>query len=168
MPAEKKLFLVCRKSGRIVGFNQRGWLFGLLLPLIGVLALIWWLVRVIPKPARADYPCQRVGLPIALQGIATMLSLFAVPVTFRKTRKLLYAHRYAAAAICLVLCIGSSLVVRTVCEYAARAEDTGTFTPSDGPNQPMGAARGIFPGRVAWAYDLSACKWNGSLVRQNQ
>ena len=162
MPAEKKLFLVCRKSGKIVGFNQRGWLFRLLLPLIGVLALLWWLVRVIPKPSRADYPCQRVALPIAFQGIALLASLFAVPVTFRKTRKFLYEHRYAAAAICLVLCIGSSLAVRTVCENATRAEDTGTFTPSDGPNQPIGTARGIFPGRVAWAYDLDACKWNGT------
>ncbi len=161
-PAENKLFLVCCKSGKVVGFNQRGWLFRLLLPLIGVLALIWWLVRVLPKPSRADYPCQRVGLPIALQGIAMLIALFAAPVSFRKTRKFLSEHRYAAAAICLGLCLGCSLVVRTVCEYAAKAEDTGTFTPSDGPNQPIGTARGIFPGRVAWAYDLSACQWNGS------
>ena len=162
MPAGKKLFLVCRKSGKIVGFNQRGWLFRMLLPLIGGLALLWWLIRVIPKPSRADYPCQRVALPIAFQGITLLAGLFAVPVTFRKTRKLLYAHRYAAAAIGLALCAGGSLAVRTVCENAAKAEDTGTFTPSDGPNQPMGTARGIFPGRVAWACDLSACKWNGS------
>ena len=44
----------------------------------------------------------------------------------------------------------------------ARAEDTGTFTPSMGPNQPVGTARGIFPGRVAWSYDLSACNWDGT------
>jgi len=44
----------------------------------------------------------------------------------------------------------------------ARAEDTGTFTPSRGPNQPVGTARGIFPGRVAWSYDLSACNWDGT------
>ena len=37
----------------------------------------------------------------------------------------------------------------------------GTFTPSDDPNQPIGTARGINPGRVAWAYDLSACNWDG-------
>jgi hypothetical protein len=161
MRAEKKLFLICRKSGKIVGFNKEGWLFRLLLPLIGVLALVWWLVRVIPKPSRADYPCQRVGLPIALQGVAMLMSLFVLPVSFSKTRKFLNAHRYAAAAVCLVLCLGCSLVVRNVCESAALAEDTGTFTPADGPNQPIGTARGIFPGRVAWAYDLSACKWNG-------
>jgi hypothetical protein len=161
MPAEKKLFLVCRKSGKIVGFNRRGWLFRLLLPLMGVLALVWWLVRVIPKPSRADYPCQRVGLPIALQGIAMTIGLFALPVSFRKFRKFLDEHRYEAAAVCLVLCLGCSLLVRAICEYTAHAEDTGTFAPAEGPNQPMGTGRGIFPGRVAWAYDLSACKWDG-------
>lgn len=162
MPLETNLFLVCRKSGKIVGFNRRGWLFRLLLPLIGALALCWWLVRVIPKPSRADYPCQRVGLPIAFQGITALLSLFALPVSFHKTRKFLREHCYAAAAACLVLGVACSVLVRAVCESAARAEDTGTFTPADGPNQPIGTARGIFPGRVAWAYDPAACKWNGT------
>ena len=162
MPLQKKMFLVCRKSGRIVGFNQRGWLFRWLLPVTGVLALIWWLVRVLPKPSRADYPCQRVGLPIALQGITTLLGLFIAPITFRKARKLLHENRYAAALICLVICIGGSIAVRSLCENVAKAEDTGTFIPSDGPNQPMGKARGIFPGRVAWAHDAGACTWNGT------
>ena len=161
MPSANKLFLVCRKSGKIVGFNQCGWLFRLLLPLIGLLALVWWLVRVIPKPARADYPCQRVGLAVAFQGVALLMSLFAVPALFRRTRKYISQHRYALAVICLVLGVGCSLVVRSVFEATARAEDTGTFAPSDGPNQPMGTARGIFPGRVAWAYDLGACTWDG-------
>jgi hypothetical protein len=161
MPSANKLFLVCRKSGKIVGFNQRGWLFRLLLPLIGILTLIWWLVRVIPKPSRAEYPCQRVGLPIALDALVMILSLFALPITFRKTRKFLLQHRYAAAAFCLVLCVACSLFVRMICENTARAEDTGTFMPSDQPNQPIGKARGIFPGRVAWAHAPGACTWDG-------
>ncbi|MDO5577499.1 MAG: DUF362 domain-containing protein, partial [Fibrobacter sp.] len=45
--------------------------------------------------------------------------------------------------------------------FDIRAEDTGIFTPSDNPNEPIGTARGIFPGRVAWAYDSSACTWDG-------
>lgn len=37
----------------------------LFFPLIGLGALVWFLVRVIPKPSRATYPCQRAAFPIA-------------------------------------------------------------------------------------------------------
>ena len=37
----------------------------LLFPLMGLLALVWFLLRVIPKPSRAAYPCQQVAMPLA-------------------------------------------------------------------------------------------------------
>ncbi len=39
--------------------------------------------------------------------------------------------------------------------------DMGQFVPTDKPNTPMGIARGIHPGRVAWAYDGKAAAWDG-------
>lgn len=39
--------------------------------------------------------------------------------------------------------------------------DMGLFVPTDAPNTPMGIARGIHPGRVAWAYDPKAAAWDG-------
>ena len=33
--------------------------------LVGFFSLIWFLIRVIPKPSRAMYPCQRAAFPIA-------------------------------------------------------------------------------------------------------
>ena len=161
MPAEKGLFLVCRKSGRIVGFNRSWRYFRLSLPVVGVLALIWYLVRVIPKPSRAAYPCQRVAAPIALGGISYFLSLFGLVTACRQARKFIRQHCYALAGVCLVVGLACAAVMIRQNEATARAEDTGTFTPSEGPNQPMGAARGINPGRVAWGYDLTACNWDG-------
>ena len=87
MPAEKGLFLVCRKSGKIVGFNRRSRWGRCLFPLAGALALIWYLVRVLPKPSRAAYPCQQVGAPIAFGGIVYLISIFGLVAAFRKTRK---------------------------------------------------------------------------------
>ncbi len=161
MPVENKWFRVCGKTGRVVGFNrnyrQSRWLF----PVVGLAALVWYLVRVIPKPARAAYPCQRVAAPIAFGGVFYLLSLFGLVTCFRKTRKLLYQHRFAAAVICLMIGLVCAAVVQNLNETKVYAESTGTFTPSMGPNQPVGIARGIFPGRVAWSYDLSACNWDG-------
>jgi len=161
MPVEKGPLLVCGKTGRVVGLNRKyrwaRWLF----PIAGLVALVWYLVRVIPKPARADYPCQRVAAPIAFGGVAYLLSILGLVTAFRKTRKFMFQHRYAAAAVCLLIGLACATVVRDMSETNAFAEDTGTFTPSDGPNQPIGTARGINPGRVAWSYDLSACNWDG-------
>lgn len=39
--------------------------------------------------------------------------------------------------------------------------DMGLFNPTDAPNSPMGIARGIHPGRVAWAHDAKAAAWDG-------
>lgn len=162
MPIKKGPLLVCGKTGRVVGLNLSHrwakWLF----PIIGLAALFWYLVRVIPKPDRASYPCQRIGAPIAFGGMAYLLSIFGLVTAFRKTRKFLVQHRYAAAGVCLLIGLICSVVVRDLNEATARAEDTGTFVPSDGPNQPIGTARGINPGRVAWSYDLSACNWDGT------
>ena len=46
-------------------YFQKHKLMKTLLPVIpGTLALIWFLVRVIPKPQRANYPCMKVAYPL--------------------------------------------------------------------------------------------------------
>lgn len=59
--------------------------------IIGLIALIWFLVRVIPKPSRAAYPCLQTAFPIAsafiiwLTGSLGFIAFFKkVPVAFRK------------------------------------------------------------------------------------
>lgn len=44
---------------------------------------------------------------------------------------------------------------------AAAPSPVQIWTPSDGPNNPIGTGRGIFPGRVTWIRDLSATPWDG-------
>ncbi len=36
------------------------------------------------------------------------------------------------------------------------------FASPEGANNPMGVARGIFPGRVVWAHDPKAVRWDGN------
>ena len=46
----------------------------------------------------------------------------------------------------------------------ALAQPSGTtprWTAVEGPNQPMGEAKGIFPGRVVWIHDRNVAKWDG-------
>ena len=124
--------------------------------LVGLLALVWYLVRVIPKPSRANYPCQRAAMPMALGGLAYLFSLFGVAASLRQGRKLLRQNRLALAALCLMAGLVGALVVLRQNETNVMAASTDT------PNAPIGIARGINPGRVVWSYDPTACSWSGN------
>ena len=36
------------------------------------------------------------------------------------------------------------------------------WTPAEPPNQPIGQARGLFPGRVTWVHDPKVARWDGN------
>ena len=64
-------FLVkrCPKSGRIVKLRFDNIYAKLAFPIVGILAIIWFLVRVIPKPSRVAYPCQQAAALCPPRGI---------------------------------------------------------------------------------------------------
>jgi hypothetical protein len=128
------------------------WLF----PVTGLAALIWFLIRVIPKPSRATYPCQRLAFPIASGFVVWLLGLGASVIAFRKAKKHFSRARYALGAVCVIVSIAALFFALS-----------GTFdkmliaeTPT--PNDPMGTARGTNPGRVVWIHDPNAADWDGS------
>ena len=66
---------VCPKSGRPLATPKRHAWLKWLFPVTGVVALIWFLIRVIPKPSRATYPCQRMAAPLAAGFVAWLVGL---------------------------------------------------------------------------------------------
>ncbi|UCG49683.1 MAG: hypothetical protein JSU94_07850, partial [Phycisphaerales bacterium] len=124
-------------------------------PVAGLVSLIWFLVRVIPKPSRAMYPCQRMAFPIASGFVAWLLGLGAWGLAFRKVRHSLARRRYVLAAVCAALSVGVLWVtISATSEEAALAEPQAA-------NEPIGTARGINPGRVVWVHDPDATDWDG-------
>jgi len=128
-------------------------------PAAGLLALVWFLVRVLPRPSRAAYPCQRVAAPLAAGFVAHLLGLAATVVALRHARRRWHQARYLTAGLCgaAVLVAGAWATI-----HAPVAPAAASFTPSDPPNQPMGVARGFCPGRVTWVHDPAATSWDGS------
>jgi gluconolactonase len=124
-------------------------------PIAGLFSLMCFLVRVIPKPSRAMYPCQRVAFPIASGFVAWLLGLGAWGLAFRKARHSLARRRYVLAAMCTALSIGVLWVT-----IGVTSEDTAMAEPQPA-NQPIGTARGINPGRVVWVHDPEATDWDG-------
>jgi autotransporter-associated beta strand protein len=156
MPLKKGPLLVCGKTGRVVGLNRQSRWFRWLFPIIGLAALIWYLVRVIPKPSRAEYPCQKIAAPVAFGGMFYFLSLFGLVSAYRNFKKFARQNRFVVAGICLGLTFVCAAMVIRQDESSAQAAATVTA------NAPIGIARGINPGRVVWSYDPAACLWSGN------
>src|ERR1035437_5791881 len=120
---------------------------------IGFLSTILFLIRVIPKPSRANYPCVRATAPFMSEFVIWLLSLAGSVLIFKKAFEKLITSKYLAALGFIV--IGIILLVtfnyNEVNKLYARSS-ASTELP-DGPNNPMGKSYGIFPGRVVWVYN---------------
>ncbi len=147
--------MLCKRS--LQGHGKYRWLVWLC-PVVGLGSLIWFLIRVIPKPSRATYPCQRMAAPLASGFVIWITGIVGSTLAYRRARKHLHQARWAFAGFCLV--VG---VVALWIPLAATSSDpaTAAFVPSEPPNSPMGAAKGIFPGRVVWVHDPDATGWDG-------
>ncbi len=119
---------------------------------MGLLSLIWFLVRVIPKPSRAAYPCQRVAFPLASSFVVWIAAVLGSAFAWRKARlrepRVWKAFLWGAAAVA-----GCALVVASLPSLRALADNP--------PHGIYGVAKGIFPGRVAWVYAPDATTWAG-------
>ncbi|MBI2840412.1 MAG: DUF362 domain-containing protein [Acidobacteria bacterium] len=145
------------KSMRLAHLGLMRWR-SLSLAVVGFLSLLWFLVRVLPKPSRAAYPCQRAAAPLASGFVIWMLGLIGSAAVYRWALGSVARSRRVLGLACLVLVplIGlSGFLVRPNAGVTA-------WTPSEGPNDPIGIARGIFPGRVVWVRSAKAVKWDGS------
>jgi hypothetical protein len=126
-----------------------------LLPIAGFASLIWFLLRVIPKPSRAAYPCQRAAAPLAGSFVLWLLGLSASVWAATNARRCLYRSRYLMAGALVLLSVTAMwLVLDGTSNRAAQAD------PPDA-NAPVGIAKGCFPGRVVWVHDPDATDWQG-------
>ncbi len=121
----------------------------------GFLALLWFLVRVIPKPSRAFYPCQRAAFPYASAFVTWLVAGPDVVSLLRKARRHARGRRYATGAACVFIAMfGAWLAL-------AASSDTQSLADEAVPSEPVGEAKGIFPGRVVWIHDPDATSWMG-------
>jgi hypothetical protein len=146
---------------RFTGLAKNAWPW-LVLKTSGAFALVWFLVRVIPKPSRASYPCQRAAFPLASSFVIWLCGLLVLKTCGKYcSRGRLMTGRsilvFTAAALWTVIAFTGNGAAQNA---AAKKPSDWNFIPAP-PNQPVGVARGIFPGRVVWARDPLATKWAG-------
>jgi hypothetical protein len=150
-----KQFTVCPRTGKITGpeivKRKTLWLWIVL----GLASVIWVLIRVIPNPSRATYPCQKVAQPLAAGFIAWLLGLAGSTLIIRRARRLFQRQRYVVGAICFATAaLFCSVTLSDTRDVTASAV---SFVPTDSANSPIGTGKGINPGRVVWVYDSLLC-----------
>ncbi len=149
----------CPSTGRPVKALKK-WI----VPLFSIISLIWVLIRVIPKPQRAAYPCMKVAIPFASSLLIYLSGLLASVVIFKKAFKKMAQSKYALAFLLLLLGVGFTLSTLMINEkelFAAAPDPIpADYEDPLGPNVPIGEAKGIIPGRVAWIHNPDATNEN--------
>ncbi len=134
---------------------------------LGIASTLWFLIRVIPKPARAGYPCMKAAAPLMSGFIIYIVTLSGSAMLFKrafsKFKKAKYKSAIGAMLACFVLVIiysindSKRIFANTAVNITKITWDT---VLPDGHNHPMGIGQGIFPGRVAWARNSNATNPN--------
>ncbi len=128
--------------------------------LMGIGSTVWFLIRVLPKPSRAAYPCMRASAPVMsafviyLTGLGSTLYLF-------KTQK---GRMLLLKGTLFLVFVGSLLFSFRSTDESSNA---GSLVEASSfiANEPIGAARGIFPGRVVWVRNPDAT--NGQMTNKS-
>ncbi len=128
----------------------------LLFVVIGVLSTTWFLIRVIPKPSRANYPCMRATAPFMSSFVLYLLSLGGGTLALKHFRQSFLQSKYLFAFVLLVSSAALYLVSTTPFAEQTFARNISQIKGTFPPNEPIGEAKGIFPGRVVWMWDANA------------
>lgn len=127
---------------------------------LGISSTIWFLVRVIPKPQRATYPCMRAAAPLMSAFVIYLLTLSGSVLAFRKARVHFQKAKYLYSAAFFVLTVICGFI------FFTRQADVAIASPADiisvASNSPVGSGHGIYPGRVVWVFDPEVAKWDGT------
>jgi hypothetical protein len=121
---------------------------------LGIASTVWFLIRVIPKPQRATYPCMQAAAPIMSAFITYLIGVTGAFFAFRKSRDLFAKAKFWAgiAMVCVMLVFGASILINDF--KPANAEPI--IAKADPANQPIGTPKGCYPGRVVWVHNADA------------
>ena len=138
---------------------------------LGFFALMWFLFRVIPKPSRASYPCQQAAFPLASAFVIWLTGVVGSYFGMKHLGRLITKNKYRILGAGLVATLFAAFWITM---FPTNIQSTIAAVPDEykpavgfdwtpgSSNQPLGNARGIFPGRVVMTRDPLATKWAGN------
>jgi hypothetical protein len=145
-----KMKLLCRIS------NPQSLLFHI----VGIACIIWFLVRVIPKPDRIRYPCQQLSITVASSYILFWVILWTalfhgLGLWIKRARRRTVAYAPVVLVFFILIFSVSSNVFANIRD---REPKPTIWEPTS--NEPIGTPMGVNPGRVVWVWDPEATESN--------
>jgi hypothetical protein len=128
----------------------------LLFFILGIISTIWFLIRVIPKPSRATYPCMQLAAPLMSGFVVYLISLGGITLALSKAKQSIIKARYIATASFILVALAGMVFTLTNYTQNSSANSLPSSGPDDGPNEPIGKALGVNPGRVVWIWNPEA------------
>lgn len=113
--------------------------------LFGAGSLIWFLIRVVPKPTRAAYPCMRASYPLMSAFVVYFITMIGSMFLFKK--------QIAKYAMLIAFVIAAFFSFTNIGMNTTVMEINPVSYYTNQANQPMGIAQGVFPGRVVWVHN---------------
>lgn len=144
---------------RLLNFVRKPVVTRITMLVLGFTSTVWFLIRVIPKPQRAAYPCMRASAPIMSAFVIYLITFFGSVTAFHTARKHFSHARYLYAALffCIALLCSGLFFFGNPTRVYAKAMNS-LFIEA---NKPIGVAKGIFPGRVVWVHNPKVAQWDG-------
>lgn len=130
---------------------------------LGLSSTIWFLVRVIPKPSRAAYPCMQASAPVMSAFVLYLLSLFGGVTAWMKAKTFIRNRKYGYATLLVFIAVTLTIIFAVQNSGQIYSQVTALVNPPKmmtGKNQPVGVAKGIHPGRVVWVHNPGVANWD--------
>jgi len=130
---------------------------GILFHIAGIICIIWFLIRVIPKPDRIRYPCQQMSIMVALGYITFWILLWSA--IFHGLSIWMKKVKYNISKFAPVILVSFILIFSISSNVFAdinndEKEKLVIWDPI--PKEPIGTPLGVSPGRVVWVWNPNA------------
>lgn len=138
---------------------------------MGLVALVWFLCRVIPKPSRASYPCQRAAFPIATSFVLWALASSASLRSAQTARHFYRRSRFSAALLAGTVTMGLlsvSYLTFPVAKTAAQVRTAQLETSTQAVLTELPAAVSLVRSAFASAEDIDQNEINRMVIEAVQ
>ncbi len=101
------------------------------------------------------YPCQRAAFPLASGFVIWLMGAIGSIAAFHRAKLCFTKSRYVLCVLLIAVSVGSIWVAQSV------TTEEAVFADEPASNAPIGAAKGVHPGRVVWIHEPDATDWDG-------